>query len=185
MMQRGLTRTAIAAFGVAVVLGPLYTAPGYSPLRHVISELAAQNTPHRGLMVAAFVGMGVALVADGLRSFRPALLPFMVFGLCFGAAGLFGHKPITPGVPYVEWVDALHSGLATAAGLALTLGFVGQALRAPSPAARGVAALLAAACVLLPLCMLWQPAVQGLVQRAMYAVVFAWLWACYPRRAAA
>jgi hypothetical protein len=48
-----------------------------------------------------------------------------------------------------------------------------------------MAAGLALACVGLPLLMLAQPAVQGAIQRVMYALVFAWLFAYFPRRTAA
>jgi hypothetical protein len=178
----GMTRLAICVFVLAVLLGPIYTAAGYSPISHVISELAAQNTPNSHLMAGAFVLLGVGLLLDACRAFRSAMLPFMAFGLFFGAAGLFGHKPITQGVPYSEWMDAVHSSLATASGISLTLGFIWQSLQARSVAYRWQALLLASACVALPLWMLWQPSIQGLVQRAMYALVFLWLWAYYPRQ---
>ena len=178
-----MTPIAVLIFALAVVLGPSYTAEGYSPVSNVISELAAQNTPNNWLMASAFVLLGMALVIEGIRNFRPALLPFMAFGLFFGAAGLFGHKPITQGVPYSEWMDATHSGLATASGITVTLGFIWQAMKAKTAAYRWQAALLAFVCIALPLCMLWKPSMQGIVQRAMYGLVFIWLWAYYPRRA--
>ena len=175
------TRCAVVAFVAAAAAGPWYTAAGYSVVHNVISELAAQNTPNRLVMVAAFVALGAAIVVDGLRAFRMPLLPFIAFGLCFGAAGLFGHRPITPGVPYSEWMDTVHSALATASGVALTIGFAWQWAAARTPA-RWTAGLLALACVGLPLVMLWHPAAQGIVQRFMYLLVFAWLWHRYPAR---
>ena len=48
------------------------------------------------------------------------------------------------------------------------------------PPRRLVALSLAALCVALPLAMLNVPAYQGLIQRFMYLLVFAWLWLYYP-----
>lgn len=180
-----ITRVAIALFVVVVVIGPFYTAPGYSAVSNVISELAGQNTPRNYLMSVAFLALGASVAFDGLRFFRPALLPFISFGFLFGAAGVFGHKPFTAGAPYIGWVDALHSALATLSGVALTAGFVWQAVRATSRHHRTLAWVLAAVCVGFPLLMLTLPAYQGIIQRAMYLAVFAWLWAYYPRAGSA
>jgi hypothetical protein len=177
----GTTRLAILLFALAVALGPLYTAPGYSAVANAISELAAQNTPRNWLMSAAFVALGGAVAFDGARAFHRPLLPFIAFGIFFAAAGLFGHRPITPGVPFVPWVDGAHSALASLSGVALTVGFAWQAVRAASAAYRRLAIVLAAVCVGLPLLMLAFPPYQGAIQRLMYAAVFAWLWACYPK----
>jgi hypothetical protein len=174
------TRTCIVLFVVAVALGPAYTAPGYSAVSNVISELAGQHTPGRLVMVAAFVALGAAVGVDGLRARRTDALPFVAFGLCFAAAGMFGHKPFVAGVAYTAWVDTLHSALATVSGVALTVGFVWQALRAQNTRHRALAWALAAWCVVLPLLMLQSPANQGIIQRIMYLAVFAWLWLFYP-----
>lgn len=176
------TRVAIVLLVAVVALGPLYTAPGYSAIANVISELAAQNTPRNWLMSGAFVALGAAVAYEGIRDYRRALLPFIGFGLFFGAVGLFGHKPITPGVPFIPWVHDLHSGLATASGVALTVGFVWQAVRGHSTSYRLLAAALAVVCVALPLLMLASPPYQGAIQRLMYLAVFGWLWRYYPRQ---
>ena len=176
------TRAGIALFVLAVAAGPLYTAPGYSAVGHLISELAAQNTPRSFLMSGAFLALGAGIAVDGLRPFSRALAPFVAFGFFMALAGLFGHKPITAGVPYVAWVHGAHSALGTAAGIAITVAFAWQALRQPTPARRIVAGVLAVLCFALPLAMLSFPGVQGAIQRLMYMLVFSWLWLCYPRR---
>ena len=45
-------------------------------------------------------------------------------------AGVFGHKPITPGVDYVEAWHQAHSLTATLAGISITVAFAWQAVRA-------------------------------------------------------
>jgi hypothetical protein len=166
-----------------VALLPAVTAPGYSSVRNLISELAAQNTPYSGVMATAFVLLGASIAAAGLRPLSRGLLPFVAFGLCFAAAGLFGHKPIGEGIEYRAALHAAHSALGTLSGIALTVGFVVQALRPTGPRRRAIAWALASVCVAFPLLMLALPAYQGAIQRLMYAVVFAWLWTDYPDRA--
>ena len=82
-----LTRIGIATFAFAVLAGPLYTVQGYSSVGNLISELAAQNTPGNFLMAGAFVILGAAIVADGVRVFHRA---FVAFGFFMALAGLFG-----------------------------------------------------------------------------------------------
>ena len=176
-----ITRIGIAAFVLAVLAGPLYTVPGYSVVGNLISELAAQNTPWSVIMAGAFVTLGAAVVADGARAFHPSLGPFVAFGLFMALAGLFGHKPINPDVPYRAWAHAVHGGLATAAGISISVAFIWQAVRQEHPARRVVAAVLAVLCFVLPMAMLLLPEFQGAIQRLMYLLVFAWLWRFYPR----
>jgi hypothetical membrane protein len=178
----GYTRIAVVVFVLIVALGPLYTAPGYSATSNVISELAAQNTPRNWLMSSAFLVLGGAVARDGFRWFRRPLLPFIAFGILFAAVGLFGHRPLTPGEPFTPWVDSVHSVLASLSGVALTVGFIWQSIRANASAYRILAAALAVTCIALPLLMLAVPQYQGAIQRLMYVAVFAWLWAYYPRR---
>lgn len=177
-----LTRIGIAVFLLAVGAGPLYTVQGYSAVGNLISELAAQNTPRNYLMSAAFIALGASIVADGARSFHRALAPFMVFGLFMAGVGLLGHKPIDPAVAYVPWIHAAHGALATAAGISITVAFAWQAYRQHDSAMRVLAGLLAILSFALPMAMLSFPGVQGVIQRFMYGLVFAWLWACYPQR---
>jgi|OpeIllAssembly_1097287.scaffolds.fasta_scaffold21163_3 hypothetical membrane protein len=174
------TRAGIVIFVLAVAAGPAYTAPGYSAVANLVSELAAQNTPRNFLMSGAFLALGAGIAIDGLRRFSRALAPFVAFGIFMALAGLFGHKPITAGVSHVEWVHGAHSALGTAAGIAITVAFAWQARRQPEPAQRIVAGVLAVLCFVLPLAMLAFPGVQGGIQRGMYLLVFAWLWLFYP-----
>lgn len=170
------------AFVAAVAAGPLYTVPTYSATGNLISELAAQHTPNNVVMAAAFVALGAAIVADARRRPVPAVVPFAAFGFFMALAGLFGHKPIAPGVGFDPLRHQAHAVLATLAGISITAALAWQALRERSPVRRAVAGALALLCLALPLAMLAWPAVQGLIQRVMYALLFAWLWASYPAR---
>lgn len=178
------TRLGILVFAVAVALGPLYTVAGYSPASNLISELAAQQTRGSEYMVAGFLALGGGVLADARGGWRGQRAAFGLFGLCMALAGLVGHKPITPGVPFDELLHQAHGLLGTLSGISITVGFAWQAWREKVPAARGVAALLAVLALALPLAMLAVPAWQGLIQRVMYAAFLAWLWLRYPGRVA-
>ena len=179
------TRIGIALFVFAVTTGPLYSVPAYSPVSNLISELAAQNTPGRWWMVAGFLALGAGVLADARHGLRGPRLAVAAFGLCMLLAGLAGHKPITPGVPYSVLLHQAHGVLGTLSGIAITVAFGWQAWRETVPARRRVAALLCMLGLALPLLMLALPPWQGLIQRGMYAAFFAWLWVNYPRRLAA
>jgi hypothetical membrane protein len=176
-----LTRIAIATFVLAVIAGPFYTVQGYSAVANLISELAAQSTPRNFIMAGAFVALGAAIVADGTLAFQRSLAPFIAFGSFMALAGLFGHKPINPETPYLAWAHTVHGALATAAGISISVAFILQAFGQSQPARRAIPAILAVLCFALPLAMLQLPEVQGAIQRAMYLLVFAWLWHHYPR----
>ena len=176
-----LTRIGIAIFVLAVIAGPLYTVQGYSAVGNLISELAAQNTPRNFLMSGAFVALGAAIVADGARTHHASVAPFLAFGFFMALAGLFGHKPINPDLPYLAWAHTVHGALATTAGISISVAFIWQAIRQRHATQRVVAAVLATLCFALPMAMLWLPEFQGAIQRLMYVLVFAWLWQYYPR----
>jgi hypothetical protein len=75
------TRVGIAIFTLAVVFGPLYTVAQYSVVTNLISELGAQHTQNNLIMIIAFVLLGGGIAIDGVRTFRVALLPFILFSL--------------------------------------------------------------------------------------------------------
>lgn len=177
------TRIGIALFVLAVAAAPAYTVSGYSSASNLISELAAQNTQGNYFMSAAFIALGAAIAFDGSRSFSRSLWPFITFGFFMLLAGVFGHRPITFGVPYNSLAHSAHSALATAAGVSISAAFIWQAVREKSFWRRVQAASLAIACLALPLAMLAMPEYQGAIQRLMYAAVFLWLWIHYPDNA--
>ncbi len=176
------THFGILAFVLAVIAGPLYAVPGYSSVRNLISELSAQNTQGNWLMSSAFIVLGLGIAYDGARAFSVRQLPFIAFGAFMLLAGLFSHRPIATEVPYVQWVHSAHSALATAAGVSITVGLFWQAGTLQASMPRVIAGLLAFVCIAFPLAMLKFPEVQGLVQRAMYVLVFVWLFYSYPLR---
>ena len=113
------TRVGILVFAVAALAGPWYTVQGYSPVSNVISQLGAQNTQNSVAMVAGLLALGIGMVADGIRRFSKAILPFIAFGLSMVLVGLLTHKPLSPAVAYRESTHHAHSALATLAGISI------------------------------------------------------------------
>ena len=121
------TRLGIVVFTLAVVLGPFYTVPGYSSISNLISELAAQHTPGSEYMVAGFLALGGGVLADARGGWRGPRAAFGLFGLFIALAGLVGHKPITPSVPFDAMLHQAHGLLGTLSGIAITVGLAWQA----------------------------------------------------------
>ena len=174
-----LTRTGIAIFTLAVVLGPLYTVAEYSVVTNLISELGAQHTQNNFIMIFAFVALGGTIAVDGLRTFQPSLLPFILFGVAMAIVGMFPHKPLTATLDFNTAFHNIHGIIASVAGTVITVGFIWQGFRKKGPQ-RMVCFYLAAVAIVFPLLMLNIPHFQGLIQRAMYLQILAWLWLKYP-----
>jgi hypothetical protein len=175
-----LTRTGILVFAAAALAGPWYTVEGYSSVSNLISQLGAQKTQNNFIMVAAFLALGIGIVADGIRRFRKPVLPFIAFGIFMALAGLLAHKPISTSGEYSEVAHQAHSALATLAGISITVGLLWQAVLAFTFRSRAIIIILAVLCLALPICMLAFQEFQGLIQRLMYLLIFAWLWIYFP-----
>jgi hypothetical protein len=174
------TRFGIVLFSAAALAGLCYTVDGYGVVKHVISQLGAQNTPNNFIMIAGFIALGAGLITDGLRRFSMPLIPFIFFGFFMALAGLLAHKPLAPAVPFNNMAHQAHGILASLAGISITVGLLWQAVRAARLCSRAVAVALAVLCLVLPLCMLFFQEFQGLIQRLMYLMIFTWLWCWYP-----
>ena len=174
-----LTRIGIAIFTLAVVLGPLYTVPDYSVVSNLISELGAQHTQNNFIMIIGFIALGGCIAIDGLRPFRLALLPFILFGVAMAIVGIFPHKPLATTLEFNTTIHNIHGAIASIAGTVITVGFIWQGFRNVE-GQRIVCFYLAAVAIVFPLLMLNTPEFQGVIQRAMYLQVLGWLWIKYP-----
>lgn len=172
----------ILIFAAAILLGPFYTVDGYSVVANTVSQLGAQRTPNNVVAIIGFVAFGLGIVIEWLRHRSWATVPFLLFGVFVAAAGLLPHRPIDPAMPYNELVHRLHSVMATASGIAVTVGFLWQGIREGITKMRVCDFYMALICLVLPMTMFVMPEFQGLIQRLMYFQVFAWLWFVYPSR---
>lgn len=170
----------ILIFAATILLGPLYTVEGYSVIANTISELGAQMTRNNCVAIIGFVAFGLGIAIEWSRHRMWATTPFLLFGIFIAAAGLSPHKPIDPGIAYDETIHWLHSVMASASGVAVTLGILWQGFRENVTQKRIVAFYMAGICLILPMAMFALPELQGLIQRLMYFQVFVWLWFFFP-----
>lgn len=170
----------ILIFAAAILLGPFYTVEGYSVITNTISELGAQHTPNNFIAIIGFVTFGLGIIMEWLRHRSWATTPFLLFGIFIAAAGLLPHRPIDPKIPYKDLIDRLHSVMANASGIAMTVGFLWQSIREHSVKIRVFDFYMGVTCLVLPMAMFALPEYQGLIQRLMYFQVFVWLWFLYP-----
>lgn len=174
-----LTRAGIAIFALAVVWGPLYTVAEYSAVTNLISELGAQNTRNNFIMIVAFAILGGSIAIDGIRTFRLALLPFILFGAAMAIVGMFPHKPLDTTLNFNSTFHNIHGIIASFAGTVITVGFIWQGFR-NNGRYRIVYFYLAAVATVFPILMLNIPAFQGVIQRLMYLQILGWFWMKYP-----
>ena len=180
---RSATVLGVAAISAAIVATPFVTAPGYSVVRHSISELGAQDAPYAWIMNAGFAAFGLGVLVDAVGRWRrawPVGLAFTGFGLSLFAVAAFSHRPIDPAAPYSVRSDEIHSVFAAAMGLFFCLGVLLQFLRERALLRRAACLVALLAAVGLPLGMLAFPDIEGLLQRAMFLTSFIWLAAFLP-----
>lgn len=175
-----LTRVGIAIFALAVILGPLYTVAEYSVVSNLISELGAQHTQNNFIMIVAFFLLGGGIAIDGIRIFKPALLPFILFGVAMAIVGFFPHKPLDTTLEYNSTFHNIHGVIASVAGTVITIGFIWQGFR-HNGGQRIICFYLAVVAIVFPILMINFPAFQGVIQRVMYLQILGWLWINYPK----
>lgn len=178
-----------SARGVLLLLAlsalSLWAAPqlmprGYSPLMHTTSESAAQGLQGAWLARLGFLAFGWAviwLVALKGRVWARAVAWFhLCFGVLMTAAAAFSHRPWMGGAAFDPIEDALHSFSATGMGFAFALGTVARFLgrEGGDRVGRALDGVAVVAAVLLPLLMLRQPLMAGLLQRSMFLIAYAW-----------
>lgn len=164
---------------IALAFAPALMPADYSWISHTTSESAAQGVPGGWLARIGFVLMGLSVVLlSGLRHRRWGrwgVALHTAFGFLLLAAAVFSHRPWSSGYAVDRTEDLLHSVAATGMGFAFALGVVAVAMRRQRQInRRWLDALVVAASVAIPLAMSAMPAVDGLTQRLMFGLAFAW-----------
>lgn len=171
----------LAVSAVAVAAAPGVMAPDYSWVGNTISESAAQGVRHAWVARAGFVGLGagavlVAVECRGAWGIGAVCL-IVVFGVLMMSTAVASERPWEPGAPFRAREAQVHSVLAGAAGVAYTVGAGTVAFTDAGAAVwlRALSLVVAVSGVVLPLSMARRPQVQGLIQRVMFALAYAWL----------
>ncbi len=165
---------------VALLCAPLLMPEGYSWITHTTSESAAQGIQGAWLARLGFLAFGLAVIwlsaAFDRTWARGVVWLHLSFGVFMVATAVFSRRPWVDGVPFDPVGDALHSFTATAMGFTFALGVLLRLLQRRTSDRLGrvldVTALLSAPVI--PLLMLYQPDVVGLLQRLMFFVAYAW-----------
>ncbi|MBI1338888.1 DUF998 domain-containing protein [bacterium] len=177
-MKLGAVVPGILVIAAAILATPFVTAPGYSVVRHSISELGAQGAPNAWIMNVGFAAFGAGVLTDAVRRIRNAQVvgwSFVVFGASLFGVAAFSHSPIDPAAAFSAEEDRIHSVFATIMGIAFSIGAIAQSFHERDMTRRLMCFGAVAAGSGLPLLMLAMPDVAGLLQRLMFLVSFMWL----------
>lgn len=175
-----VTLVGLATSAAALTAAPALMPRGYSWVSQTTSESAAQGVEGAWLARTGFVlfGLSVILLAS-LRRQRwgtGATALHAGFGALLVAAAAFAHRPWMAGEDVDRVEDVLHSIAATSMGFAFVSGVVLTALRRSRDDLwpRAFDLMAVAASVAIPLGMTAGPDVDGVLQRLMFGVAYAW-----------
>jgi putative copper export protein len=172
--------TGLAASAVALATAPALMPPGYSWVSHTTSESAAQGVQGAWLARIGFVLLGLSVVLLAMirrQRWGPwATALHASFGALLIAVAAFSHRPWMAGEDFDRVEDILHSIAATAMGFAFVGGVVVTALMRSRGDAwpRAFDIMAVAASVAIPLGMAARPDIEGVLQRLMFVVAYAW-----------
>lgn len=170
----------LASSAVALLLAPRLMPEGYSWIIHTTSESAAQGLAGAWLARLGFLSFGMAVLWLARASeniwARGVVWMQLTFGVMMVATATFSHQPWISDVPFDPLENHLHSFTATFMGFAFTFGVVIRFLQRWNQVSSGkMLDLLAALCAtFIPMLMLFQPDIAGLVQRLMFLVAYVW-----------
>ncbi|WP_286830869.1 MULTISPECIES: DUF998 domain-containing protein [Kordiimonas] len=184
-MKHSATFYGVMAAAIAMLVAPFFMAGDYSNIHNAVSELGAQNTSNSWVMNLGFVLFGIGVGVDASMRLKSAPIvgaAFLIYGIAMVLVGIFSHKPIDPLLPYDAFEDDLHSLFATVVGTTFSVGTLSQAFCERAMARRTACVAAALSAVILPLCMLQFPDVQGVPQRFMFVISFFWLVGFLPEK---
>lgn len=180
LASAGLASAGLLGSAVALAVAPALMPAGYSWVSHTTSESAAQALQGAWLARLGFLvfGLSVLLLAAACRRrWGPrAVALHAAFGALMTAAAAFSHRPWIAGQPFDRTEDLLHSVAASAMGFAFAIGVAATwwwRVRSHDRW-RVLDAVAVVASVAVPLGMSAWPQSDGMTQRIMFAVAYAW-----------
>lgn len=165
----------IGTIVLAILIGPLFSPPEFSWLRHSTSEQAGQHMAGAWIMRVGFIAFGGATLTAALidRKNRPFVRAALIlFGTGLVGTAIWSNASLLPGLTsdmHEDWVHSVASGLV---GTAFASACAAR-LFAPGGSRRDALAwtgLLVS--VAFPLAMNAWPEFRGLIQRSMFAWSF-------------
>lgn len=173
---RFLIIVAFLASIACLVIAPLALPDSYSVVEHTTSEAAAQATEGAWLARSGFLlfGLGVFCLSIVKRDW-PMSVRYLhgLFGVAMIATAVYSHRPTLDATDYDRVEDTLHSVAATGMGFAFAAGvLVAGWRRIPRWRVFDIVALLSA--IVIPMVMVTTENADGLWQRGMFLIAFAW-----------
>ncbi len=168
----------LAGSAVGVALAPRLIPDSYSPIRHSVSESAAQAVEGAWMSRGAFLALGFAviLLSGSVPWWRRwSAVAHRTYGVAMITVAAFSHRPWDK-TGFDEIEDLLHSIGASTVGFAFTVGvlLVTMQRRRTERLARISDWLAIVAGPVLPLVMMNVDDIGGLVQRGLFAIGYLW-----------
>lgn len=165
---------------ISLLTAPLLMPESYHWIEHTTSESAAQGVQGAWLARLGFLLLGLAViwlaVVRKLVWAHSAVWMHVAFGVLLLATAAFSVRPWIEDLPFDPLEDGLHSFTATAMGFAFAFGVLARLLNRNRDDRLGclldVVAL--AASIGIPLIMVFQTDIGGLVQRLMFLIAYVW-----------
>jgi hypothetical protein len=170
----------LALSALALAIAPLFLPETYFPIANTTSESAAQGVEWAWIARIGLAAFGLSVLGftrlPGMTENSIGRWCFDAFGLLLILSAIASTRSWVPDARFDPSEDWVHSFAATAMGFAFAFGVVATVLsRAKGVGRLRVHDILAvAASVLIPLGMIAVPEVDGLLQRLMFAIAFAW-----------
>lgn len=181
MTYLNLAKVSVVFIVPIIVVAQFLSPKTYDWKVNTISELAAQGYARKAIMQTGFVVFGlllsIGLIAHmvQLRRVDYGLLALVIYALAVGLSGIYCTKPFVEGVSYVELEQKMHSAFATIAGIAITAGIVIHFFTSSSIELKVIHFAFFLLVTLASLAFGLLPAIQGAIQRILYASGFAWI----------
>jgi len=170
----------LVASAVCLATAPLLLPPSFSWIAHTTSESAAQGIVGAWLARMGFLFWGFGVLwevrLNRSRWDKWTVRLHLAFGVFMIATAAFSARSWVAEARFDPIEDTLHSFTSMAMGFAFALGVLGAMLHKMRQGSRGVAfdVIAMAIATLIPICMAIWGDVDGLLQRLMFLIAYAW-----------
>ena len=172
---------ALAVSAASLALAPTLMPDSYSWTSHTTSESGAQGVEGAWLARLGFLLLGLAVIWLAVLS-RPTWRRWgtafhLSFGVFMTATAAFSTRGWEEGASFDRTEDDLHSIASTAVGFSFALGVIAVSLKRDTdrfPTRAFDLLAIVAAGVVLPICMTIWGEVDGVFQRAIFLIAYAW-----------
>jgi hypothetical protein len=173
----------IASIGIslilsAMIIGPFFSPPEFSWLRHSTSEQAGQHIAGAWIMRLGFVAFGSGTLSAALIDWRTRPLVragLVMFGLGLIGTAAWSNASILPGVSSDIREDWLHSVASGVVGTAFAAACAARLFVPGGARSSWIGWVGLVVAVAVPLAMGALPEFRGILQRAMFVVSFVFI----------